>query len=87
VIISANGKSYLGALILALSVIGLINVVVHLCPDGDVGDDLMEYIYYCYLQPIGIPTDILRNTYAGKKDFGVPKSEIVVSKRTLGGYL
>lgn len=73
--ISAGGKGYLVVVKFILQYLGLINIRLHLCPDGDVDDWSMHHIMN-QLTPFNIEAYIHRNTYSGEKDFGVPISRI-----------
>lgn len=70
--ISAGGKGYLVVVKFILQYLGLINIRLHLCPDGDVGDYAMYHIMR-EISPFNIEAYIHRNIYPGQKDFGVPK--------------
>lgn len=73
--ISAGGKGYLPVIKFILQQLGLINIRIHLCPDGDVGDYVM-YSIADYLYPFGLDIEMHRNLFKGEKDFGVPASNI-----------
>lgn len=76
--ISVGGKSYLTAIKFVIGYLGIINAVIHLCPDADVSDWEMIKIA-TYLEPFNRPMDMLRNNAVGEKDFGValPKIKVV----------
>lgn len=80
--ISVGGKSYLTAIKFVIGQLGIINAVIHLCPDGDVSDWEMIKIAE-YLMPFNIPIEMLRNGVSGEKDFGVPLSNIEVIRTSL----
>lgn len=80
--ISAGGKSYLSAIKFVIGHLGIINAIIHLCPDGDV-DDYQMYNINNYLAPFNLPTDMLRNAAPGQKDFGVPLPSIKLLVQTL----
>lgn len=73
--ISVGGKSYLTAIKFIIETLGIINMVLHLCPDGDV-DDWQMYNIAKYLAPFNLPIDMRRNVMPKEKDFGVPLSNI-----------
>lgn len=82
IFISVGGKSYLVGVKFVIQQLGLINVVIHLCPDGDV-DDYTMYNIANYIRPFNLNIDMMRNKYKGEKDFGVPLSHIEVVVESL----
>lgn len=82
VYISVGGKSYLTAIKFVIGYLGIINAVIHLCPDGDVSDWEMIKIAN-YLEPFNRPIEMLRNGVIGEKDFGVPPINIEVVTTSL----
>lgn len=78
IFISVGGKSYLTAIKFVLGHLGIINAVIHLCPDGDV-DDYAMYNISDYISVFNLPTDMLRNTAKNEKDFGVSLPHIDLS--------
>lgn len=75
IFISAGGKGYLLVVKFLFEYLGLINIRLHLCPDGDVKDYDM-YNIANYIRPFMVETYMHRNVYPGEKDFGVPRSNI-----------
>lgn len=80
--ISAGGKGYLVVVKFILQYLGLINIRLHLCPDGDVRDRDMYYIKN-YIWPFNLDIQVHRNIFNGEKDFGVPKDRIHESMITI----
>lgn len=83
--ISAGGKGYLVVVKFVLQYLGLMNIRLHLCPDGDV-DDRAMYNIRNFIWPFNLDISIHRNMFPEEKDFGVPKekikeSEIVINHR------
>lgn len=75
IVASAGGKSYLNVIKFIIGELGIINMVIHLCPDGDV-ESYKMYNIANYLSPFNLDTNILRNGMNGEKDFGVPSARI-----------
>lgn len=73
--LSVGGKSYLTAIKFIIENLGLINISLHLCPDGDISDWTMKKIA-SYLSPFNLPINTHRNMFDGQKDFGVTAGEI-----------
>lgn len=82
IFLSVAGKSYLAGIKFIMENIGLINIRINLCPDGDVSDYKMFRIAE-YLSPFNIPISIHRNSSPGQKDFGVNKTQTSDSVRVL----
>ena len=82
IFISVGGKSYLVGLKFVIQQLGLINVVIHLCPDGDV-DNFTMYNIANYIKPFNLNIEMMRNKYQGEKDFGVPLPHIEVEVTNL----
>lgn len=74
-----SGSAYKGMIMRILSM-GIYYVEVHIYPDNDKsgGYDVMNDIAH-FLRPYNIPLYIHRNTFPGKKDFGVKIDEIIES--------
>lgn len=82
IFISVGGKSYLVGVKFVIQQLGLINVVIHLCPDGDV-DNFTMYNIANYIKPFNLNIEMMRNKYQGEKDFGVPLPHIEVEVTNL----
>ena len=82
IFISVGGKSYLVGVKFVIQQLGLINTVIHLCPDGDV-DDYLMYNISRYIEPFNLNTNMMRNVHTGEKDFGVALPHIEVRVTTL----
>ena len=82
IFISAGGKGYLVVVRFILEYLGLINIRIHLCPDGDVEDRAM-YNIRNVLYPFNLDISIDRNVKPGQKDFGVPKEDIDISSYSI----
>lgn len=79
---SIGGNGYLGILKFFILNFQLINLKVHYYVDNDIDDGLIIYIADI-MRPFNFDFYIHRNTYPGKKDFGVPLDEIKESIRPL----
>lgn len=74
-VLSVAGKSYLAGIKFLIQNLGIINMIIHLCPDSDVSDWSMISIIN-YLKPFGIEILVHRNMSPNQKDFGVRKDQI-----------
>ena len=70
-----GGKAYLNIIKYFIQRQGLVNIELHICPDGDIGKDVL-YGIKDYLRLFSIPIFVHRNIYPEQKDFGVSLNKI-----------
>lgn len=86
IFISNGGKGYLVTVKFILQYLGLMNIRIHLCPDGDVPDKDMYFIRNM-LSAFNLDIYVERNIFKGQKDFGVPASEIELQSYLINTHM